>query len=70
MSYWSNNTELLDKITAEALPEPWRTQVESDEINLLDVPVEIRDKAMIEGERDYWANMTDWVHERAKHGGC
>lgn len=66
MSYWSHNPELLDEITIKALPDPWRDQVESGEIDLEDVPEKIRDKAMLEGERDYWADKIDYVYETMK----
>jgi len=59
MSYWSHNPELLDEITVEALPDEWRNKIDAGEIVLLDVPEEIRDKAMLEGEKEYWADQMD-----------
>ena len=59
MSYWSKNPELLDEITIKALPEEWKDKVESGELDLYDMPEDIRDKAMLEGEREYWADKTD-----------
>jgi len=59
MSYWSHNPELLDEITLKALPKKWRDKVESEEIDLYTVPEDIRDKAIIEGEKDYWAELSD-----------
>lgn len=69
MSYWSHNPELLDEITTEALPEEWREKVESGEIELIEVPVEIRDKAMLEGEKEYWAGRIDEVKTQLKERG-
>lgn len=66
MSYWSHNPELLDEITIEALPEEWKDMVESGEIELSEVPEKIRDKAMIEGERDYWAGQVDSLRVQLK----
>jgi len=68
MSYWSNNPELYDEITIKALPEEWREKVESDEIELSDVPEEIQYKARIEGEREYWAGRVDeaWMQEKER----
>ena len=59
MSYWSKNPELLDEITIGALPEEWKDKVESGEFDLYDVPRDIFDKAMLEGEREYWAALSD-----------
>jgi hypothetical protein len=59
MSYWSHNPELLDEITVEALPDEWRNKIDAGEIELLDVPEEIRDQAMLKGEKDYWAMRMD-----------
>ena len=74
MSYWSHNPELLDEITIKFLPEEWRNKVESDEIDLYDVPEDIRDKAMQEGTEDYWGSKIDEAmmqheHERLSNGG-
>ena len=59
MSYWSKNPELLDEITTQALPEEWKDKVESGEFDLYDISEDIRDKAMLEGEREYWAGLGD-----------
>ena len=67
MSYWSNNPELLDEITINFLPEEWREEVEAGNIELYDVPEHIRDKAMLEGEREYWAGLADATKERRKY---
>ena len=66
MSYWSHNPELLDEITTEALPEPWKSQVLADEIELSDVPQDIRLKAMLEGEREYWADVADQARKERR----
>jgi len=66
MSFGSHNPELLDEITTKALPEEWRDKVELGEIDLYDVPETIRDKAMLEGEADYWGSRIDEVMMRAK----
>ncbi len=66
MSYWSHNVEKLDEITINFLPEPWKTQVELGEIELYDVPDDIKFKAMREGEEDYWAGLTDYIYETMK----
>jgi hypothetical protein len=66
MSYWSHNPELLDEITIRALPDFWRDRIESGEIELEDVPEKIRDKAMLEGEQDYWASKIDYAYETMK----
>ena len=59
MSYWSHHPELLDEITTNFLPEPWKTQVEEGEIELCDVPDDIMFKAVQEGEADYWGGQID-----------
>jgi len=68
MSYWSNNPELYDEIITKALPEPWLSRVESGEIELEDVPKDIRYHAAIEGEQNYWADRADaaWQREKAR----
>jgi len=66
MSYWSHNPELLDEITIEALPDEWKNKIMEGEIELLDVPEAIRDKAMLEGEKEYWANRIDEVKMQLK----
>jgi len=35
---------------------------------LEDVPEKVRDKAMLEGEREYWANLADEAKMRHKEG--
>jgi hypothetical protein len=59
MSYWSHHPELLDEITIKFLPEPWKSRVENDEIELFDVPCKIMYKAMDEGTEDYWGSKID-----------
>lgn len=66
MSYWSHNPELLDEITIKALPEKWRKKMEAEEIELSDVPRDIYDKAILVGEREYWAGLGDERKERRK----
>ena len=66
MSYWSKNPELLDEITIKALPEKWRKKIEAEEIELSDVPRDVYDKAMLEGERKYWAGLGDEAKMRRK----
>jgi len=67
MSYWSNNPELLDEITIQSLPDFWRNFVEYGLLDLYEVPEHIRDKAMLEGEREYWAGLADATKERRKY---
>ena len=59
MSYWSHNPELLDEITIKTLPTEWREKVESEEIDLYDVPEDIRDKAMMLAVENYWGDKYD-----------
>jgi len=66
MRYWSNNPELYDEIATNALPEPWKTQVLNDEIELSDVPDKILYKARLEGERNYWASLSDRAYDEKK----
>jgi len=66
MRYWSNNPELYDEIATNALPEPWKTQVLNDEIELSDVPDKILYKARLEGERNYWASLSARAHDEEK----
>ena len=66
MSYWSHNPELYDEITIKALPEKWRDLVESGEIELEEVPEDVRYKATIEGEGDYWGSKIDEAMMRRK----
>lgn len=66
MSYWSHHPEELDEVTTNFLPEPWKSQVENDEIGLSDVPEDIRFKAMDEGVEDYWAGKVDQAMDMHK----
>lgn len=66
MSYWSHHPEKLDEITTNFLPEPWKIQVELGEIELCDVPDDIRFEAMGEGAEDYWDTMADHARDMAK----
>lgn len=59
MSYWSHSPELLEEITIRFLPKEHREKVEKEEIDLYDVPQDIRAKAMLEGEQDYWGGRID-----------
>lgn len=61
MSYWSHNPELLEEVTAKYLPEPWKSQMENEEINIGDVPSDIVDKAMAQGTENYWADQADHI---------
>jgi len=65
-SFWSNNVELYDEITIKALPDEWRDKVESGEIDIVDVPEDVRFKAACEGEEDFWATRIDEARMRAK----
>ena len=69
MSFGSHNPELLDEITIKALPKGWREKVESGEIDLYDIPEKIRDKAMLEGEADFWGSQIDEAMTRARDSG-
>jgi hypothetical protein len=42
--------------------------VESEEIELNDVPDDVRFKAMQEGEEDYWSGRADWEKDLGKYG--
>lgn len=53
MSWASNNPELYDELAINNLPEPWKAQVESGEIELSDVPEDILMKAYSGAEEDY-----------------
>ena len=64
MGYWKHNVEKMDEIIMNNLPKEWRDKVESGEIDLLDVPVDIQCDAMRKGEPDYWAGLIDDAHER------
>jgi len=66
MSYWSHNPELLDEITIKALPEEWKEKVENEEIDLYDIPDKIFDKAMFEGEREYFAGLADNAYDQER----
>lgn len=66
MSYWSHHPEKLDEITTNFLPEPWKTQVELGEIELYDIPDDIKFEAMGEGVEDYWGTMADHARDMAK----
>lgn len=64
--FWSNNVELYDEITIKALPDEWKDKVESGEVEIWDVPEDIRYKAAIKGERDFWASRVDEAMMRKK----
>ena len=66
MSYWNKHPEELDEVTTNCLPEPWKSQVENNEIELSDVPEDIRFKAMDEGTSDYWAEMVSHAMDMHK----
>jgi len=66
--FWNTNPELYDEITIKALPDKWKDEIESGEIDLSDVPEDIRYKAAIEGERDFWASRVDETMTRRKEG--
>ena len=59
MSYWSHHPELLDRITTEALPEPWRKKVEDEDLDLLEVPEDVLYCAMDEATREWAATQVD-----------
>lgn len=61
MSYWSHHPEELDRITIKNLPEEWKELVENDEIELDDVPEQVRLDAMDRGVEDYFADKYDWI---------
>lgn len=58
MSYWSHHPEELEELTIRNLPEPWKTQVEEEEIYLTDVPQDLVFEAQRIGVEDYWAERT------------
>ena len=69
MSWASHNPELYDEIITGALPAEWQDRVESGEVDLADVPVEIWEKAERGGMADYWGGLIDAEKERRKYGG-
>jgi hypothetical protein len=56
----------MDEIITDNLPEPWKTQIMEGEIDLLDVPEDIKCDAFTKGEPDYWGGLIDDAHERLK----
>ena len=66
MSYWNNHIKEMDKIIAENLPEEWKEKLTAGEIELCDVPSDVRCEAFKKGEPDYWGGMTDAIHERVR----
>ena len=64
--FWHNNAELYDEITTKALPDEWKDKVESGEVDIYDVPEDIRFKAACEGEEDFWASQVDEAMMRMK----
>ena len=68
MRYWSDNPELYDEITTEALPEPWKEKVVNGVIELSDVPDDVLFGAAMEGEKEYWAGLVDDAMMRIKNG--
>ena len=67
--FWNNNPELYDEITIKALPDKWKDRVESGEIEIWNVPEDIRYKAACKGERDFWASRVDEARMKAKERG-
>ena len=67
MSFWSHNPELLDELTIKFLPDPWKSQIENDEINLNDVPDDVIGKAMTAGEEDFWADQIEAAKMRMEN---
>lgn len=66
MSFGSDNPELVEKFTIKYLPEPWKTRVIEEEIQLTDIPDRILFKAMDEGMADYQATLIDAAVMRLK----
>lgn len=66
MSYWSHHPEELDEVTTKNLPDEWKELVENDEVDLQDVPEQIRFDAMDKGIEDYWADKTDLIRDEMK----
>ncbi len=69
MSYWNNHPELLEEVTTNFLPEPWKSQVENGDVNFYDVPDDIKFKAVQEGTEDWFGQMIDYAYDRAKEEG-
>ena len=59
MSFWSRNSDLLDQVAAEALPSPYKEQVEQGEIDLFEVPENVYFKAMNDGIADWLSGVID-----------
>jgi len=69
MSFGSHNPELLDEITTKFLPKKWKNKVESEKIDLCDVPNKTVNKAMDEGLADYWGSQIDEAMMRSRDKG-
>lgn len=66
-SYWyKEKPEILAERTIELLPEPWKTKVEKEEIDLYDIPEDILMKTMEEASTDLTAGMADHVYDMHK----
>ena len=50
MSFWSRNVELMEEMIEKNLPEPWHTEVTAGNIDLYDVPEDVREKAFASEE--------------------
>jgi len=66
MSYWNNNVEKLEEVTTDFLPQPWKRWVEQEEIDLYEVPEDLRSSAMMKGTEDHQANLLDHAMSRFK----
>lgn len=47
---WSDKPELLSSVITNALPDPWKELVMGGKITLKELPTDILEKAMLEGE--------------------
>lgn len=61
----------MDGLIVENLPEPWKSQVLENQIDLYDVPEEIRVDSLFTDTSDYWAEerYQDMLFTQTENGG-
>ena len=59
MNIWSDHPEELEELSAEHLPEPWRTWVKDGHVLFCNVPENLRFPAMDRGMEDYMSRKID-----------
>ena len=68
MAFMKNTPDPLNELATKALPDPWREKVERGDIELKDVPLKVRSKAVEKGIHKCFDEVANNIIDNVRSG--